>query len=212
VTVDRRSFPFDSAKVVPIGHGIDLEEFACVDRPARQPLSLLALGRTSPAKGLETVIRAVALVPDVRLDVRGPSLTAEERSHRRELEALVTTLGVGDRVSVEDPVERAQVPSLLARVDALVNNMRAGATDKVVYEAAGTCLPVLASNPALDTLLDAELRFERDDPATLADRIRWLAGADRTAVGRALRERVERDHGVERWAERVVAIASGART
>ena len=32
VTVDPRSFPIDSQKVVPIGHGIDLDEFPCVDR------------------------------------------------------------------------------------------------------------------------------------------------------------------------------------
>ena len=35
----------------------------------------------------------------------------------------------------------------------LVNNMRAGAPDKVVYEAAASCLPVLASNPVFDDLL-----------------------------------------------------------
>ena len=81
------------------------------------------------------------------------------------------------------------MPQLLAEADALVNNMRAGATDKVVYEAAATCLPVLASNPALDGFLPAELRFERDDPAGLADRIRALATADRAALGRELRER-----------------------
>ena len=67
--------------------------------------------------------------------------------------------------------------------DALVNNMRAGATDKVVYEAAATCLPVLASNPALDGFLPPELRFERDDPASLAERITELAAADRAALG-----------------------------
>ena len=33
---------------------------------------------------------------------------------------------------------RGEVPGLLADADALVNNMRAGATDKVVYEAAAT--------------------------------------------------------------------------
>jgi glycosyltransferase involved in cell wall biosynthesis len=209
VTVDRRSFPLDSRKVVPIGHGIDLAGFACVKRPARVPLSLLALGRTSPAKGLDTIVRGVALVPDVRLDVRGPSLTDEERAHRHELEVLVAELDIEDRVALGDGVPRSEIPALLADADALVNNMRAGATDKVVYEAAATCLPVLASNPALDTLLPPELRFVRDDPASLAERIRWLSGADRAALGRDLRTGVEAAHGVEGWADRVVAVARG---
>ena len=34
VSVDRRSFPFESAKVRPIGHGIDVDEFICAERGA----------------------------------------------------------------------------------------------------------------------------------------------------------------------------------
>jgi glycosyltransferase involved in cell wall biosynthesis len=210
LTVDRRSFPLESPKVQAIGHGIDLAGFACVERPARAPLALLALGRTSPAKGLETVIRAAASVPDAHLVVRGPSLTDEERRHRLELERLVAELGVADRVTVDGPLPRDEVPGLLADADALVNNMRAGATDKVVYEAAATCLPVLASNPALDTLLPSELRFERDDVEGLAERIAWLADADRQALGRLLRATVERMHSVESWADAVVEAARSA--
>ena len=58
---------------------------------------------------------------------------------------------------------REQVPALLAARDALVNNMRAGAPDKVVYEAAATCLPVLASNPVFAGFLPDALRFPRED-------------------------------------------------
>jgi glycosyltransferase involved in cell wall biosynthesis len=207
LTVERRSFPLESAKVRAIGHGIDLTEFPCVERAAREGLTLAALGRTSPAKGLDTVVRAVALVPEVRLVVRGPSLTDEERRHRGELERLVQQLDVADRVELGEPVPRSEVPALLGQADALVNNMRAGATDKVVYEAAATCLPVLASNPALDGFLPAELRFAREDAHELAARIRALTAADRAALGRELRARVERDHSVESWAARVVEAA-----
>ena len=163
ITVERRSFPLDSRKVIPIGHGIDLTEFACVERTRAVTPALLSLGRTSPAKGLETVIRAVAEVPGARLSQVGPSLTDEERSHRARLERLVGELGVEDRVEIAPPVPRQEVVRLLASADALVNNMRAGATDKVVFEAAATCLPVLASNPALGDFLPESMRFPRDD-------------------------------------------------
>ena len=206
VTVDRRSFPLPSRKVVAIGHGIDLADLSCTERPDRSP-TLLALGRTSPAKGLDVVIRAIADAPDARLRIVGPSLTAEEREERGRLDGLIRELGLSDRITLEQPIARTHLPALLADVDALVNNMRAGATDKVVYEAAATCLPVLASNPALDGLLGPELRFERGDPASLAARIRWLSDIDRRAVGRELRHRVERDHDVEGWADRLLEVA-----
>ena len=208
VSVDRGSFPIPSRKLVPIGHGIDLTDFRCIERRRDHAIRLLALGRTSPAKGLDTVIRAVAEVPAATLTVHGPSLTDEERRHREELGRLVAELGLGDRVALGEPVPRERVPELMAGVDALVNNMRAGAPDKVVYEAAATCLPVLASNPVFEGFLREELRFPREDAPALAARIRGLSELDLAAIGRDLREQVVRAHSVDTWADRIVELAT----
>src|SRR5207244_99501 len=75
VSVDERSFPLRSRKLAAIGHGIDLSQFSCTEPSGG--MRILALGRTSPAKGLETVIRAVAQVDGASLEIRGPSLTEE---------------------------------------------------------------------------------------------------------------------------------------
>jgi len=213
VSVDRRSFPLDSGKVRGIGHGIDLSEFSCAPpADAGSGLRLLALGRYSPAKGLDIVLRALAAVDDgVRLDVRGPALSAEERAHRESLGRLAAELSLDGRVELGGSVPRAEVPALLSGHDALVNNMRAGAPDKVVYEAAAACVPVLASNPVFDSLLDPPQRFDREDPVQLAGRIgelEALGAADRRALGLRLRARVEEGHSVESWA-RGVLVAAG---
>jgi glycosyltransferase involved in cell wall biosynthesis len=212
VSVDRRSFPIESSKVHAIGHGIDVSEFACVRRGAGHGgLRLLALGRYSPAKGLDVVLRAVAAAGGrVSLDVHGPTLSEEERSHRAELERVASELPLDGRVNLGGAVLRADVAELLASHDALVNNMRAGAPDKVVYEAAAACVPVLASNPVFDSLLAPAQLFAREDPGDLADRIRALAALsedEREAIGRRLRERVERGHSVESWAGGVLEAA-----
>ena len=86
--------------------------------------------------------------------VHGPSLSDDERAHRRELEQLVGELGLEGRVDDRRRAAASRDPALFATHDALVNNMRAGAPDKVVYEAAPACLPVLASNPVFDAFLD----------------------------------------------------------
>jgi glycosyltransferase involved in cell wall biosynthesis len=220
-SVDRRSFPLESRKVRAIGHGIDLRDFPCraAGGSVNGSLRLLALGRYSPAKGLDVVLRGVRQALDdgldVRLEAHGSAGNALEREHRRELARLVGELELAERVRLEEPVRRSELPSLFAEADVLVNNMRAGAPDKVVYEAAAGCLPVLASNPVFDELfagLGAPLAFARERPDELAQRLRAFAGLDtpaRAELGRALRERVAARHSVESWADGIVAAAEG---
>ncbi len=91
--------------------------------------------------------------------------------------------------------------------------MRAGAPDKVVYEAAASCVPVVASNPVFAGFLPESLRFGRERPDELAEVLRTFAALqppERSAIGRALRERVVREHSVDHWAEQVVAAAEAA--
>jgi len=210
-SVDRRSFPLPSAKVRAIGHGIDLSEFLCAPPRSGEATQVLALGRYSTAKGLDVVLAALAACdPSVQLRVHGPVLSDEERAHRRELVEVARELDLGDRVVLGDAVPRREIPDLLAESDALVNNMREGATDKVVYEAAASCRPVIASNPVFDDFLDSEWRFARHDPRALADRLDEIArksSEEREAIGARLRERVEAGHSVQSWARGILDAA-----
>ena len=209
-SVDRRSFPLESKKVRATGHGIDLAQFPCLDGRAGAGLRMLALGRYSSAKGLDVVVRAVGRVDGARLVVHGPASAEHEAAHKRELESLVRELGLVERVRLEGPVPRTEIPHLFAAADVLVNNMRAGAPDKVVYEAGAGCLPVIASNPVFDELLPEELRFDRESPQALAERLVSFAQLDpeaRAAIGRELRERVAARHSVGSWADAMLRTA-----
>ena len=187
-----------------IGHGIDVAALPCV--PERRPplRRLLALGRYAPVKGWENVLGALGELPDATLTLHGPMLTDADREYRPRLERLAGELAVRDRVSFCDEVPYAQVPQLLGLADALVNATRGNSADKVVYEAAASCLPVFAASPVFDTLLPDALRFHGDYPSSLADRIRAYEPFDR----QALRSRVEAEHSVEHWADRVLEEAT----
>lgn len=221
LSVDRRSYPLDRPKVRGIGHGIDVAQFAARSGapPGNGTLRLLALGRTSPSKDFATLVRASARCRaegvDLRVEIRGASSTEEERRHRRELETLIEAEGLGEVVSLGEPVPRPAVPELVRAADAVVNTTRGqtsgGALDKVVYEAAACAVPVLACNPYFDELLGGlpvELHFETDDDADLARVLRAFAEADperRESAGLELRRRVEAGHSVDSWADAVVA-------
>jgi glycosyltransferase involved in cell wall biosynthesis len=194
LSVDRRSFPLASRKVHGIGHGIDVGEFSCTEPPDGS-LRALVLGRYSPAKGLETILQAAELA-EVAVEAHGSDATFE--GYKRTLELRFPRADLGAAVS------RSEVPQLFARSHVLVNNMRAGAPDKVVYEAAASCLPVLASNPVFDDLLPEDLRFDRDDVAGLAERLRTLDSRRRPE----LRDVVAHRHSVEHWADELIATVS----
>jgi glycosyltransferase involved in cell wall biosynthesis len=226
LSVDRGSFPLDTGKVVATGHAIDVEAF----RPRLAPtndgtLRLLALGRMARWKGHETLLEGTRLAArrgvDLRVEIRGPELTDDERRHRAELEALVAgSHELRGRVTIAPPVPREHVPGLLAAADALVSaNQPDGrqTLDKVVYEAGACGVPVLASNEALAGYLEGlplELRFPPRDAAALAGLIERFAAAPaeaRRRTGLELRRRVEEGHSVDTWADRVVELVERLR-
>ena len=194
VSVDERSFPLQSKKVHAIGHGIEVGEFTCTEPPAGPPRALV-LGRYSPAKGLETILEA-ARRAGVHVEAHGTDEGFAD--YKRELMRRFP------EAELAGPVPRTDVPALFTRSHVLVNNMRAGAPDKVVYEAAASCLPVLASNPVFDDLLPDELRFARDDVAGLAEKLRALDLRRRPE----LRDVVQRRHSVEHWADGLLATVA----
>jgi glycosyltransferase involved in cell wall biosynthesis len=226
LSVDRRSFPVETPKVRGIGHAIDVDVFTPAPAGTRgaSPLRLLALGRIARWKGYDTMLEALRLAGerglDATLEIRGPELTADERAHRAELDALVRNApALAGRVAFAAPVPRDQIPELLRSVDALLSATQPTASqtlDKVVFEAAACGLPVVASNSALDEFLGGlpvDLRFQPRDAEGLAARLADLAAASsqtRAAVGAELRRRVVEGHSLDHWADAVVASVSEA--
>jgi glycosyltransferase involved in cell wall biosynthesis len=215
LSVDTTSYPVPTRRLRAIGHAVDVERFdAPPVAPHDGPLKLLALGRTARWKGLATLLDAVELsTADVRLEIRGPSLTPDEVAHRAELVARAD----GTRVRVLDAVPRGDVPALLARVDAVVspNEPRSGATlDKAVYEAAACRRPVVSTNLSFAPLLGGlpvELLAPPRDARALAERLDALARAphaERVAMGEELRRRVVDGHSLAHWADAVCRVAA----
>src|SRR5581483_5215864 len=91
-----------------------------------------------------------------------------------ELERLVGELGLADRVELHGALRRDEVARVLAGADVLVNNAPGGA-DRIVYEAAASGIPVLASNRAHADLLEQDAFYARDDAAALAAKLCALA-------------------------------------
>ena len=203
LTVDERTVPLRSPKVHAIGHGIDVDALPCVPGRVAPLRRLLGLGRYAPVKGWETVLCALPELPQATLVLHGPTSTEADRLYRPQLERLAGELDVGERITFGDEVAYAEVPHLFELADAVVNATHGNAADKVVYEAAASCLPVFAASPVFDGFLPETLRFHGDFPGSLAERIRSYDGG----AGPELRARVVAEHSADHWAERVLETA-----
>lgn len=223
LSVSSGSFPLATSKLHATGHAIDVARFTpSEDAPTEGPLRLLALGRTARWKGYDTMLRALELATeqglDARLELRGPQLTADEEAHRRELETIVGASDVlRDRVRIEPPLARDEIPALLRASDALLSATQpreSETLDKVVYEAAACGVPVIASNAALDEFLaglSIDLRFRARDAESLAQTLLDFSAAGpeaRHEAGAELRRRVVAGHSVESWADAVTTIVA----
>ena len=93
--------PWVAGRLHVVPNGVDTARFAPCPAPPGPVVSLAAVGRLEPRKGVDLAIEAVAGVPDARLDVIG------DGPERRSLERLARRLGVAGRVTfrgfVDDP-------------------------------------------------------------------------------------------------------------
>jgi glycosyltransferase involved in cell wall biosynthesis len=212
------TYPLHSSKVRVIGQATDVDALApCPVLRRRRALRVVAIGRTSPSKGFDVVIRAVARCVESGLDVVarivGPSTTPVERRHRAELERLVGGSGLEGRVTIEPGVAPSEVRGVVCACDVLVNAMVAGSGDKVVFEAAALGRPVVVSNPAFGSFLrdvPLALTFAEENADALAERLRAVAAANAAtirSVTDTLSARVAAEHSLDHWADSVVAIA-----
>ncbi len=210
--VDRRhmleSYRVDDARIETIPPGVDLSLFRPLGRararanlglPADHAL-LLFVGRPDPVKGLDTLLRAMALLvardPSLRerscLCVIGGDKDAEQRGRDAEMariDALRASLGLDDMVAFMGPQDQDALVDYYNAAQVVVVPSRYESFGMVALEAMASGAPVIASDVGgLSTLVrDGRTGFlvPYGDPAALADALWPLLEDDalRDAMG-----------------------------
>lgn len=209
-------FRIPSRKVTITGQGIDLARFRPAERwPADE--RLLSVGRFSPVKDYATLLDALASPPLSRwpaLELRcvGGVHGAAEAEYLEGLREWARRLGLGGRVHFVEGLPHAEIVPTYQQASLFATASRTGSLDKAALEAVACGLPAVVCNPAFRSLFGArwpELSFAPGDAAGLAERLaRWLdrSPAERRAAALELRARIEAEHGIEHWADAVVAM------
>jgi glycosyltransferase involved in cell wall biosynthesis len=195
----RLGAPHHQLTVVPCG--VDVRRFRPTGTvaPRGKRIRVLSLGRRVPRKGVDDVIRALALVRDAELVVAGgqPADGAAADPELARLRAVAAEVGVTERVTFIGQVPRAVVPALIRSADAVVCTPWYEPFGMVPLEAMACARPVVATagGGLVDTVVDGVTGclVPPRDPGRLAIALNALAsdGGVRAELGRAGRQRVE---------------------
>jgi len=164
----------DPERISIVPCGVDLSRFTPAPPLGDGPLRVLSLGRLVPRKGVDDVIRAIALVEGAELVVAGgPSPDALELDPEVErLSGLARDLGVADRVTFVGRVDRGGVPEAISQCDVAVCVPWYEPFGIVPVEVMACGRPVVVSRVGglTDTVVDGRtgMVVPPQDPAALA--------------------------------------------
>jgi len=139
-------------EIIPAGLDLDSFAFRSEDRP---PATLIAIGRHHTVKGLDYLLRAMAVLSPRRSDLRLELVG--DGPERRSIEILAGKLGLADRVRFSGWIEPQEAREKLCRATLLVHpSSDLDALPNVVKEAMAVGTPVVASSVAgIPEMLDA---------------------------------------------------------
>ena len=194
--------------VTVIPYGVDLSMFNAAPRAEHGAVTIGAVSRLSPEKGLDDLLSAVAMLRDRATTVR--VVLAGDGPSRRMLERKTEQLKLGDRVEFRGEVAHADVPTVLQDLDIFAMPSTAEGFGVSALEASAMRLPVVASDihgiPDVVANGESGILVPPSNPRALADAIARLA-ADATLrrrMGDAGRALVERNY---RWHDNAASMA-----
>lgn len=227
-TASRESFCLTSKKVKVLGHGIKVSEFV---RPKinsqkpeiqREEFKIITIGRISPIKDYETLIKAIEFLDkefkrdDKRLlvEIIGRPITEKDNRYFLELQNIVKQKGLEKIIEFKGAVPNKEIVSYLSQADLFAHMSRTGSLDKAVLEAMAVGLPIISSNKAvINDVLDKELKdklgYPEGNAKVMSERIKEIISLsleEREKLGGKLRDIVKRDHSLEKLARNIIGV------
>jgi glycosyltransferase involved in cell wall biosynthesis len=200
------AFAVRTKKISAVGQGIDTDLFSLNRGIIKKPKSILFLGRISPVKNLDILIKAVRILYDQGiefiLDIVGVPAN-KDKSYFDEVKTTVRDLEQRGIVNFLGNVPNYKTPNFYNSHNIYVNLTESRSFDKSILEAMACQSLILVSNSVYKRLLPQELNhlltFKERDPEDLADKINNLFSISDNLVQpitSKLREIVVKDHSI----------------
>jgi D-inositol-3-phosphate glycosyltransferase len=187
----RRAYSVPADRLAVVAPGVDLDIFQARPKPLARDLVghpgerlFLFVGRLEPLKGVDVILRALALLtaggryPEARLLVLGADSGSGVGGEQARLRRLAAELGLTDRVEFLGSVPQREVATYYAAADALLMPSYSESFGLVGLEAQACGTAVIASNVGglASVVRDGVTGYLVDghDPAEYAERMRLV--------------------------------------
>ena len=213
-TSTKEGFRIKSRKLKIVGQGINTEKFKPISREKGKIFRIITVGRISPSKDYETLIKAVKNLKDInlRVEIIGGAGLSEDEFYLERMKKLVKKEELERVIKFIGPLPFKKIDSYLQSADLFVNMGLTGSLDKTVLEAMACGLPILTCNEALENVLGKytkALMYPKKDFRSLAEKIGFifkLEDKDREKLCQNLRQIVIKNHSLNKLIKKISFI------
>jgi glycosyltransferase involved in cell wall biosynthesis len=228
LTASKESFRLESNKVIVTGHGIDtsffhppspgqetITKFYLAGRQAGnlQAFKILSVGRISPTKDYESLIKAVDILTNdqkisgLKINIIGGPGLPQHQVYLDNLKQMVKSMKLEGIVTFLGAISNVETVGHYQDSDLFVNLSHTGSVDKAVLEAMACGCLILTSNEAFKEIVGPDFMVAQNDPAHLAEKIKWvinLPDEEKQKIKERLRQEVVKNHDLDNLAKKIV--------
>ncbi len=240
ITSSRCGLRIKTDKAIVTGQGIDVDKFkilpsvqdtvqygvdSCLLGGQAKPRiqdngkkMILSVGRISPIKNYEVLIKAVDIlvnqknVRGLKFQIVGDVPLKLQETYLDFLRDIIRRYNLEDYIQLIGPVPYTRIHNYYQNCDLFVSTSDTGSLDKAVLEAMACEKVVLTCNEAFFDLLKIYahiLLFDKNNADSLAEKIIYILEMDRRERHRlagSLREIVIRNHNLKRFIDNILTV------
>lgn len=210
ITSTTGSCPISGKKVFAIGQSVSPKDFPFTSRTSfpRNSIKAIHIGRIDPSKEIQKIIELVLSEPN-RNKILELALIGDPTPGNEKFASRITQYSSSKEspyIHVERSIARTEIPKTLEKYDLFLHSYF-GSLDKTLVEATMTGIPVVTINP------EYILHVGRWDSSTnipeLSSELDAFLSLDSSSINAEIQkrlERVTRDHSLDNWISKLVAI------
>lgn len=213
LTSSKKGFRIKSDKIIITGNGIDTKKFRPTVSKHKDIFTIVSVGRISPTKDLETLIKAIDVLindlneKDIHTEIIGsPGLKTHE-SYYESLKMMTTRMKLDGHIKFIESIANDKIPQKLDEANLFINLSGTGSIDKAVLEAMSSKVIPITSNEAFFDILPKELQTEQNNFKLLAEKILNIRNKplqEKKKLQKKMREYVKENHNLDNLTTKIV--------